>query len=299
MKPSMVFENTGLPKSESIKDAYEYALKIHVNRFDEELKLAYRALEQRIQQQFEQMKMSGQYNDVQLKDLKNQLDAQARMMKSQVEKQMLENRDADFLTRNIEPAKILGETDAENEDTIKAIILLETLRSPKDYDRIREKFGKNVSDIIADVLDYEAYPSEQENKLKTMSDNSKLANLALIVGSAKTFVTIGKTLPQGQKMPLVGGTESAKVKIKFASAVRGLNSKLDEVFVNIFNELTKYVDTGVRVEVDDNNKLKAVPIKNNPPSGPAGKGVGGDFFGNDNKNPPSGSFGGPKIGGGF
>lgn len=308
MKPPMTFEAMGLPKSESIEKAYDYALKIHVQRFDEELKIAHRSVDEQMKHQFEQMKLSGKYTPDQLEDLKKQQEIQTRAIKRQVEQQMLETRDSDFITRNIEPARILGESDAKNEDTINAILLLETIRSPKDYEKIKKKFGSGVSNIIADVLDFEAYPSEQETKLKTLSDDSKLANLALLVGSMKSFVEIGKTLPPGQKMMLAGGKDSSESKINFASAVRGLNEKLDDMFVDSFNELTKYIDMGFKVEVDkETNTLKAVPIKNPPPTGPrgnSGPNIGGDFFGNDDDTPPSGSFGGPrsggpKIGGGF
>lgn len=313
MKPSLAFENTGLPENETIKKAYEFGVKSHVRRFDEELKMAHKSIDAQLNQQFDMIKLSGQYNEEQLKQLKKQQNQVANQIKDQIENQLMSTRDVDFLARVVGPAKVIAESDPAAENVVSAILVLETVRSPKDYEEIKQGLGDKISGIVAEILDMEAYPSEQSSKIAAMSDDSKRANLAVMVGGMQSLADMAKQLPPEQKLMMVGGKDAAKNKIEFASSVRGIDSKLDDLFVTAFNDVSKYIDVGVRVEVDkDTNKLKAVDVDITPPGigpgagGKGGPGIGGDFFGNDDKKgpstPPSKGFGGggnKKLGGGF
>lgn len=312
MKSSLAFENTGLPENETIKKAYEFGVKSHVRRFDEELKMAHKSIDAQLNQQFDMIKMSGQYNEEQLKQLKKQQKQVANQIKDQIENQLMATRDVDFLARVVGPAKVVAESDASAENVVSAILVLETVRSPKDYEEIKQGLGDKISGIVAEILDMEAYPSEQTAKIAGMSDDSKRANLAVMVGGMRSLADMAKQLPPEQKLMMVGGKDAAKNKIDFASAVRGIDSKLDDMFVEAFNDVSKVIDVGVRVEVDaDTNTLKAIDVDITPPGigpgagGNSGPGLGGDFFGNDDKKgpstPPSKGFGGgnKKLGGGF
>ncbi|TVQ84347.1 MAG: hypothetical protein EA357_03325 [Micavibrio sp.] len=306
------FKNTGLPENENIKKAFDLGLKSHIRRFDEELMMAHRSIEAQLNQQFEMIKRSGQYNEEQLKQLKKQQEHAINQIKDQVENQLMSTRDQDFSARVIEPAKIVADSDPAAENVVSAILVLETVRSPKDYENIKSALGEKVSGIVSEILDMEAYPSEKNNKIAGMSDDSKRANLALMVGGLQSLANMAKQLPPGQKVMMVGGRDAAKHKIDFASAVRGVDSKLDDLFVNAFNDANQVVEMGVRVEVDkDSNTLKAVHVDVAPPGAdgkpPQGPGIGGGFFddGGDKKGPatpPSKGFGGggnKKLGGGF
>lgn len=303
------YKNTGLPENDKIKKAFDFGVKAHVRRFDEELNMAHKSIEAQLNQQFDQIKMSGQYNEEQLKQLKKQMNMQMSNIKDQVEHQLMSTRDVDFKSRVIEPAKVVATSDADAENVVSAILVLETVRSPKDYEALKAELGEEVSGIVAEILDLEAYPSEQATKMGNMSDDSKRANLAIMVGGMQSLADMAKQLPQGQQLVMMGGRDAARQKIEFASSVRGIDSKLDDMFVEAFNETTKVVDMGVRVEVDKaTNTLKAIDIDNKPPAGgaggPDGPGIGGGFFGNDNdgNTPPSQNFGGgpgKKLGGGF
>ena len=307
MNPILSYNNTGLPENDKIKKAYDFGVKAHVKRFDEELTVANKSIKAQLEQQFEMMKMSGQYNEEQLKELKKQQKQAMNTIRDQVEAQLLATRDVDFKSRVVEPAKAIADVDADAENVVSAILVLETVRSPKDYEALKAEVGEDVANIVAEILDMEAYPSEQSTKLSTMSDDSKRAHLAIMVGGLSSLAEMAQQLPPGQQLMMVGGRDAARQKVEFASSVRGIDSKLDDKFVEAFNEATKVVDMGVRVEVDAaTNTLKAIDVDNKPPAGdgagPSGPGLGGGFFDNDDKNtPPSQNFGGggKKLGGGF
>ncbi len=261
---NMLFKNTGLPNNKNIEKAYLYVLKWHSKRFNEALEMDKTSIDNQMKHQLEVVTQSGELDSEQLERLKAEQIKIADSLKKNIEKQLIEKRDKTFVAHVIEPALILANSNASEENAINAVLLLVTIRSPKDYDKIRKEFNSEVSDIIADILDVNSYPSEQTAKIPFLSDSSKRAKLSMLIGDLKSFIDIGKQLPQGQELILTTGHDGARKTAEFAAAVRGVDSKLDDLFVEVFNKVANYVDTGFKIKVDKKtNKLITTPFGGN------------------------------------
>jgi len=198
-----------------------------------------------------------------------------------------------FTTKRAGPARELHQnSDGASPEVLAAVMLVDCVRSPIDYENIEKKFGGTVAGLVAEVAHIDAYPTERSENLKKAGADTKrafivraltdmdVATKAIEKASKNPFARV--MLPPGQEQELFAD----------AQAVWGADKKLDARFLQLFNKFAEAANSTFRAEVDAKGELELVkgaapakppkllpgPKGPKPPKPPGNGGIGGDVF---------------------
>lgn len=287
----MKFDESGLPPVKMVQDAFNRSYDVLMATQKEELgkfeRQIIRMFRDNMTMLLIERKQGKMPEDVferekaQLEEIrKQQMAAGPKLIQNELNRQ--------FVASHLRPAlELFRNADKAAPEALVAVMLTESIRSPKDFRAIEKEYGPVVADIIADVGHIEAYPAERTKHLAAASDDAKRAYTALSIASlvntaerADMFAKRGG----GQRMIFPDGQEEHI--FKNFQQVWGLDEKLQARMLEVFNIAAEKLLSGYRIEVDAGNTLQLVPFT--PPKGPSQ----GNLPATKPKPPGGGSLGG-------
>jgi len=292
----MEFKDSGLPQNKLVEDAFNYS-KANALAGEKE---ALKNVQQQVGMIFDQQKMEldmlkqgGAISDAEYEEEKKNLEKQRQMQMGALGPMIQKGLMEMFSGKRVGPARELQQhSDGASPEVLAAVMLVECVRSPIDYENIEKKFGGAVAGLVAEVAHIDAYPSERSENLKKAGADTKRAFIsraltdmeattkAIEKASKNPFARI--MMPPGQEQDLF---EDAK-------AVWGADKKLDARFLQLFNKFTEAAGSTFRAELDAKGELELVkgaapakppklltgPKGPKPPKPPGNGGIGGDVF---------------------
>jgi hypothetical protein len=287
----MNFRDTGLPDHALVEDAFNYCQSYGKLIFKEAHRVYAQEIDMMYRQQLKVLEMGREQGmtddefDAEKENLNKIRDAQLRQGPPEIERQL----DAMFNNQRILPVKIMtGKGEKATPEAIAALMLSACLRSPVDFQRIEQRFGKDVGQLVAEVQHIEAYPEERQAYLPTVSEDARRIYMALTVsGILGTLVQVEAQMKQQPaRIPMFPPGFEDQV-FRDVSVAWGADKKLDAFFVDTFNRACALVSSECRVEVGEDGALELVrgvrPVPRlpgpKPPKPPVdGGGLGGDVF---------------------
>jgi len=287
----MLFKESGLPNNKLIEDAFNHSRTNAQGNQKEALKSFKQQIEMIHSQNLMMLDMekdSGGMKDDEYKQnkiaLERMRDDQLKMGPQLIAREL----DSMFEKRRVGPAKIAANNaDATSPELVAAIMLIDCVRSPVDFQNINAKFGATVSGLIAEVVHIDAYPSERDTNLAKASADAKRAYQSLVIMSLDQIVDQIKRsakenplqkimFPPGQEEQIYGDVKN----------LWGTDKKLDAKFLDAFNKASDAASSPYKLEVGTDGSLelvkgsvKAGPGVKPPKKGPIGPGPGpGDVF---------------------
>lgn len=287
----MKFHESGLPKNKIVEEAFDYSYANVMSYTNEAMVDFTRQITEGYLQNLDTLnaeKKAGNMPDEEYKREKKELervrDAQLKMGPPIIEKELNKM----FKLRRLAPAlEILHNSDKSSPELMAAVMLVESVRSPKDYLRVVEKFGETIGGLVAELQHIDAYSSERGKNLSQAGSDTKCAYIAVIITSLDQIVAqfqqMAKMNPK-HKIAFHPGQEEeifANVKLLW-----GNDKKLDQRLVAAFNRTAEMTASLFRMEVNSSGELELVKNNLKPPSGgpgnpsgPGGKsGLGDDVF---------------------
>lgn len=287
----MLFKDSGLPNNKLVEDAFNHSRTNAQGNQKEALKSFKQQIEMIHSQNLMMLDMEKDAGGMKDDEYKQNKIALERMRDDQLKMgPQLIARELDnmFEKRRVGPAKIAAtHADATSSELVAAIMLIDCVRSPVDFQNINAKFGAKVSGLIAEVVHIDAYPSERDTNLAKASDDAKRAYQALVIMSLDQIVDQIKRaakenplqkimFPPGQEEQIYGDVKN----------LWGTDKKLDAKFLDAFNKASDAASSPYKLEVGTDGSLelvkgsvKAGPGVKPPKKGPGGPGPGpGDVF---------------------
>lgn len=287
----MKFSQSGLPKHKIVEEAFAYS---HANTMalqNEALKNFQQQIDMAHSQNMMMLDMEKQAGAMKEDEYKQQKILLERMRSDQLKAGpalVADELEKMFESRRLAPAlEIVGHSEKAAPELIAAVMLIDCVRSPVDYQRIVKTFGENIAGLIAEIVHIDAYPSERDANLMQAGVDTKRAYMALLITSLDQITAqIARTsqdnpmqrimFPPGQEEQLHGN----------ARLMWGNDAKLDKRFIDSFNRASDAASSSYKMEVDADGKLELVKGSfKNPnihppfPGGPGpGKGLGDDVF---------------------
>jgi hypothetical protein len=292
----MEFKDSGLPQIKLVEDAFNFSKTNTLAGEKEMLK----SVQQQVGMIFDQQKMmldfakqSGDLTDGEYEQEKKNLEKQRQLqmgaLAPMVQKSLLEM----FTAKRVGPARELQQhADNASADVLAAVMLVDCVRSPIDYENIEKKFGSTVAGLVAEVAHIDAYPSERSENLQKAGVDTKRAFMARVITDLEN---VNKEIAKASKNPfnrimLPPGQEEQIYNDVLP--IWGTDKKLDARFVQLFNKFGEGASSTFRVEVGAKGELEllkdvapAQPIKllpgpkgPKPPKPPGNGGIGGDVF---------------------
>ena len=257
----MKFENSGLPQNDTIEKAFDMAWKALKTRTMHQIIQASNAIDKQAEMQLKMLKQQG------LQIPEDEARKQLEAGKDQQTQMLLKARDSRFKNNIVSPAKKLMETGASPE-VIAATLLIDTIKSPLDYESVVDGLGRGVSDVVAEYIDIIVYQSEEDVKLQASDTQVKHMHLAVLLTDMENVVNM--PVPQGQELQLIGGAETAKRWFELAQISRGLNEDLDKNFVGTFNKLSQMCNLGLNITEQPSGELVLTqkPVQPRTPAQP-------------------------------
>lgn len=288
----MKFTDSDLLDHKVVREAFEYsqanvlARKSEIiEKIMEQLDMGYqRGLENLEFDKQDKLVTEDQYNK-EKKDLERQYNEQIRLLPLMAEKQI----EIMFARNRVSPAlDIQQNSENPSPELIAAMMLIDCVRSPIDYQNVVKKFGKGIGGIIADVSHLDAYPSEYEsNAAKADADVKRVCMARMLTGLAQ-IVFQAKILSQ-QKPPqkLMFATGQEKILYEEAKVFWGNDKKLDNKFINSFNQAAQAAGSQYKMEIGIDGGLLLIKDNLSPPPnsikkpikpGKSGPVIGDDIF---------------------
>lgn len=287
----MLFKDSGLPNNKLVEDAFNHSRTNAQGNQKEALKSFKQQIEMIHSQNLMMLDMEKDQGGMKDDEYKQNKIALERMRDDQLKMgPQLIARELDnmFEKRRVGPAKIAATSaDATSPELVAAIMLIDCVRSPVDFQNINAKFGAKVSGLIAEVVHIDAYPSERDTNLSKASEDAKRAYQALLITSLDQIVDQIKRaakenplqkimFPPGQEEQIYGDVKN----------LWGTDKKLDAKFLDAFNKASDAASSPFKLEVGTDGSLelvkgavKAGPGVKPPKKGPNGPGPGpGDVF---------------------
>lgn len=263
----MKFEDTKLPNVEVVKKAFNHAQE-NVQALVPEIKAQLESELEKAKEtliQLERLKESGQIDEQMYTIYK----AQNEQIKNRLEKDMpqvvAQQIDA-TLRQKVLPFALELHAHSENTspEVLAAALLLESAPDPVDFEEIVEKFGKEVSDPLKNVLHIDAHRSaaaQEANLAKASEDERRIFKAELAIDLLQLPLQ-ARQLPPG--MALKVNEESLFKPIK---QLWGGDKKQDARLTDIFNKVTAVLKSPYKIEVNDNTPVlvKSLPPKALPP----------------------------------
>lgn len=294
----MKFYESGLPDSKLVEEAFDYSA---VNTMSNQ-KDALKNFSQQVVMMHSQNMMMLDAEKRMGSMSEDEYDKQKKMLEKMRDDQMnagpmliSEELGKMFVAKRVAPAKEIADhcTNAAPE-LIAAVLLIDCVRSPIDYQNIEKKFGSAVAGLIAEVVHIDAYPSERDTNLAKAGADTKRAYMSLLITSLDQIVEQIKRSsamnPMHQAMFPPGQEEQLYSNAKL---MWGNDAKLDARFVESFNKASEAASSVFKLEVDASGELELVKGAPPSPKGPAFKprgpkppggkggdngGLGGDVF---------------------
>lgn len=293
----MNFDQSGLPPIQLIQDAYDFSYAFLMSLKNEEMKNFERQITRMfrenlgmLQEEKRRTKMSDEEFQKELADLQ-----QMRQQQMQAGPRLIQNElDRRFRVTHLRPAlELFQHADQASPETMAAVLLVECVRSPRDFRRIEATFGPVVADILADMLHIENYQFDRAQNLAAASEQAKRGYTALTIASLENISDRAEVFakrnpgqrmvfPEGQEQQIFANTQS----------VWGTDAKLQDRMVEAFNKTAAAVLSKFRLQKDPQGALALVPyappkppstnvpaIRPKPPKNGGGDGsIGGDVF---------------------
>lgn len=292
----MEFKDSGLPQTKLVEDAFNYSKANTLAGEKEMLK----SVEQQVGMIFDQQKtmlefakQSGNLTKEEYEEEKKNLDKQRQLQMNSLKPMVQKSLGELFDAKRLKPAQELAKNaESASPEAIAAVLLVECVRSPIDYENIEKKFGSAVSGIVAEVAHIEAYPSERTENLQKAGADTKRAYLSLLITSldavAKEVAKVSRN--PLQRVVLSPGQEEQLYND--AVPAIGTDKKLEARFVETFNKFAEGAKSIYRIEVGTAGDLQLVkdpalaapqkllpgPKGPKPPKPPGNGGIGGDVF---------------------
>lgn len=288
----MRFHESGLPNDKLIEEAFNFSFATIMANQKDALKSFQAQINAMHAENMHGLDMARRSGDVKDDEYKMQKDMLEKMRDDQLKagpSLISQELGRVFEQRRLAPAKeIADNADGVNPALISAILLVDTVRSPLDFQNVEKRFGTAVAGLVAEVLHIDAYPSERDVTLAKAAPDSKRAYMALLI---TTINQISSQIEQAlkanpmQKIMLPPGQEEQM----FANAktMWGVDKKLDARFLDVFNKAADIVSSPFKVELDASGAPElvrdATPARKGPkPTGPkppgGNGGLGGDVF---------------------
>jgi hypothetical protein len=287
----MKFQESGLPNNEILEEAFNYSYENAMSYTDEAMVDFTQQITEGYLQNLEELnakKKAGEVPDdiykLEKKELERVRDAQLKMGPRLIERE-LNNM---FKNRRLAPAlEILKNSTASSPELMAAVILVESVRSPKDWLQLADKFGPGIAGIVAELQHIDAYSAKRSTNLAQASSDIKRAYMAVIITSLEQIVAhfqqMVKMNPQHKITFSAGQEEEIFGNVKL---LWGNDKKLDQRFVAAFNRAAETTTSLFRMEVDAAGAIELVKSNLKPPGGGPGKpsgpgeksGLGDDVF---------------------
>jgi hypothetical protein len=292
----MEFKDSGLPQTKLVEDAFNFS-KAHTLSGDKE---RLQMIRQQVGMIFEQQRMmldfakqSGQLTDSEYEEEKKNLQQQQQMQMNALPAAVQKNLLEEFALKRVAPARELQQhADNASADVLAAVMLVDCVRSPIDYENIEKKFGSTIAGLVAEVAHIDAYPSERSENLQKAGADTKRAFMARVIIDLEN---VNKEIAKASKNPfnkimLPPGQEEQIYNDVLP--IWGTDKKMDARFVQLFNQFGEGASSTFRVEVGAKGELELLkdvaptkPIKllpgpkgPKPPKPPGNGGIGGDVF---------------------
>lgn len=298
----MNFDQSGLPPIQLVQDAFTHSLthvKAGMNEalrnFERQIARAHRENVQMLDVERRQTKMSDEDYQKELAELEQMRDEQLKVGPRLIAQEL----DRNFVKSHVAPAReLFKHAEKAAPEAIAAIMLVECVRSPKDFKAIEAAFGPVVSGMVAELIHIEAYTEDRKANLGGAPDDVKRAYTALTIASlenigqqAEAFAkrNPGRRIvfPDGQEQQLF---ENSKV-------IWGVDKKLEERLISVFNKTAGHVMSKLRFNRDQDGDLALVPyVPPKPPAPPTPPKDGGKNLPVVRKPPNNnGSIGGKDV----
>ena len=181
----MEFKDSGLPQNKLVEDAFNYSKQNTMAGEKEMLK----SVQQQVGMIFDEQKMlldiarqSGQLSQEQFEAQKKKLDDQQKQQMTALVPMVKKSLTEIFAAKRLDPAVELHKNaDAASPEVLAAVLLVECVRSPIDFENIEKKFGSSVSGLVAEVAHIDAYPSERSENLQKAGTDTKRAYMARVI----------------------------------------------------------------------------------------------------------------------
>jgi len=269
----MQFDNSGLPPIRLIEDAFNYSRQNILDRQPEMLVEFKRQINQMFDMEIEtlrQMLKSGVVKqdefDLEMKDLEQTREIQMRMGPELVGKAI----DKDFANLRLRPARALFKAlPTVAPEVVAGLLLVNTIRSPRDFQRVESSFGPVVAAVVADTIDIQAYTAKKAERLPAADPLVRSAIAGMILANFDSLCEQSATmLKQGRKVIFPPGAE--EIFFRDIKAVTGADAGLDKALVESFNITAKTLHSLFVIEADAKGALTLV--KKDPPVPPANNG---------------------------
>ena len=282
----MKFHESGLPENKTIEEAFDYSYTNAMSYKTEALKSFTQQIEMMHMQHVAMLDMEKINGNIREEDYKREKEAMDKMRDEQLQMGPLAVEDElnfMFQQRRLGPAQeIQSHSDKASPELIAAVLLIECVRSPIDYQRVAQKFGESVAGMIAEVHHIDAYPSERNTNLAQAGSDTKRAYMALLITSLDQIVEQSRMMAQmnpPQRIAFPPGQEEGLYEN--ASLLWDNDKKLDARFVESFNKAAAATNSPFRMEVDAGNRLGLVKGTLTPPRNPNTPSSGPNAAGDD------------------
>lgn len=288
----MNFDQSGLPANQLVQDAFNHSYKYLMattpdlmKSFERQISRMYR--DERIMLERSKKNMSEQEYQETLKELEEGLKEQLKAGPGIIKRQL----DREFANSKVRPAQeLFRHADKASPEALAAVMLVECIRSPRDFKAIEDNFGPVVATMVSDLIHIEVYASERAKTLDGVSQDVKRAYLASSIAELATVgeraVAFAKQNP-GQRMIFPDGHE--QTMFDSAKKIWGIDAKLDARLIEVFNKTAEVVLSKFRFEKDADGDLALVPFTpptppkqisgpKKPPTPPGPGNIGGDVF---------------------
>lgn len=289
----MKFSESGLPNNKLIEEAFNYSLqnalsyeKEGLENFNEQITEGYEMELEALKAAKDAGELDEQQYNMERKKLDFIFDQQKKMGPSLVARE-LRNM---FKGRRVAAAlEASNNSEGASPEIVAALLLVEAVRSPKDFLAVQAKFGPAVAGVISELHHAEAYPVDREDILSAADRGVKRAYMAILVNTLEQIVVQFKQIQKldpSHRISFAAGQE--EILAGNAQSVWGNDAKLDKRFVDAFNNAAGVAKSpyhaeinGGKLEMVKGGKPPAGPSKPKPgkPSGPGGAGgIGDDVF---------------------
>ncbi len=266
----MRFEDTGLPKNETVEKAFD----ISYRSFDIRRREQFKQFEQQFEKQarlsskrfLDDPNVSDQEKNAIRQELERQIKAQKQQIQAQANREISEG----FKNFILKPAQTMNTImgDAADANKLAAVMLCDMGTNPEDFAILKAEFDKEIVDIVTDIQDLEVnYSQNLAEGIVKLNNDAKSVYLSLVISDLNAISEQAAKLQPGQQMQLQGGDEQMSMFVRNAAAAKGAEPKMDAAFVKAFNTLSKHVDAGL--ELRDNKtkgKYEMRRTKKNAPS---------------------------------
>jgi len=251
----MIFQNSGLLNDELVERAFDYA-QAYTQSLTTEMQMDYRqAISESYSLEFDLLAL----------DLKNELlspeeyEEEKAFLEKQRDKELNALRPETIITK-LEAMlrkdavgaaqEIQKHSDKASPVLIAAALLAQCARSPLDCKKIEKEFGEAVAEMVAVILDVDAYPAARKEKTAAASDDTRRVLMAELINSFR-YAAEHKDAP---------GFKPEEVEQSFSRAALlwNVDKKLDERLVAVFNQAAQVRSAPYTMEISEKGVLQLI-----------------------------------------